>query len=100
MRVIALSVLVILCMCGSCYADTIKGNIEKVDIKAYEIIVDGKRVGVSKATVFSENEKNVTKSIIIRDLKDHKGERAICYGFIGKEGIFDAYKVRVIEGHK
>ena len=93
-------ILVIISIAGTCYADTIKGTIEKVDIKVYEIIVGQKRVDVSKATVFTENDMGVVKNIIIRDLKDHKGETAICYGSPGKEDIFIAYKVRVSEGHK
>lgn len=100
MKFIVSFVLIILCLSSICYADTIKGVIEKVDIKAYEIIVNGKRIDVSSATIFTENDMNVTKDIIIRDLKDHKGETAVCYGSVNKDGIFNAYKVRVFEGHK
>lgn len=93
-------ILIILSVTSTCYADSIKGTIEKVDIKAYELTVDGKKVNVSKAMVFTENDMGVVKTIIIRDLKDHKGETAVCYGSPGKEDIFVAYKVRVSEGHK
>lgn len=81
-------------------ADTIKGTIEKVDIKEYRIVVNGNNVDISKATVFTENDMKVTKNIIIRDLKDHKREAAVCYGSFNKENIFIAYKVKVLEGHK
>lgn len=92
--------LIILCVAGSCYADVVKGIIEKVDLRAYQIVVNGNIVDVSRAIVFSDNDMNVTKTIIIRDLKDHKGEKAVCYGSVGKENIFIAYKVKVIEGHR
>lgn len=102
MRKIALFILIILGICGPCYADVVKGDIEKVNIKVYEIIVNGKRVNVSKAIVFTENESNITKTVIIRDLKDHIGERAVCYGSMDtdKEDVFNAYRVKVIEGHR
>jgi hypothetical protein len=87
-------------MAGSCYAGVVKGTIEKVFIKEYYIIVNGNKVDVSKATIFTENDMNVTKNIIIRDLKDHEGEVAVCYGSPDKEKTFMAYKVRVLEGHK
>ena len=95
-----LSLFVILSVCGYCHADTVKGDIEKVDIKAYEIVVNGTIVNVSRATIFTENDMKVTKNVIIRDLKDHRGEFAVCYGSVGKDKIFRAYKVRVMEGHK
>lgn len=97
MSLIVLTALLFICVC---YADTVKGKIDKVDIKAYEIIVNGQKVNVARADVFTENDMNTTKTIIIRDLKDHKGETAICYGSTDKSGIFTAYKVRVIEGHR
>ncbi|MCX5666109.1 MAG: hypothetical protein NT036_03560, partial [Candidatus Omnitrophica bacterium] len=95
-----LVILIFLCTVGNCYADTIKGAIEKVDLKEYYIIVNGNKVDVSKATIFTENDMNVTKNIIVRDLKDHKGESAACYGSLGKENVFVAYRVRIREGHK
>lgn len=95
-----LFILIILCAAGNCYADTIKGKIEKVDIKEYYIIVNGNKVNVSRAMVFTQNDMNVVKTVIIRDLKDHEGQTAVCYGSFGKEGTLNAYKVRVLEGHK
>lgn len=100
MKKTVLFILLILCMAGSSYADTIKGTIEKVDIKEYCIVVNGNKVDVSKATIFTENGMNVVKNVIIRDLKDHRGETAVCYGFPGKENSLIAYKVRVFEGHR
>ena len=100
MKKAILFILIILCVAGNCYADTVKGTIEKVDIKEYYIIVNGNKVDVSKATIFTENDMNVVKNVIIRDLKDHKGETAVCYGSFGKEKTLIAYKVRVLEGHK
>ena len=100
MRKILLLTLTALFACSACYADTIKGIIEKVDIKAYELTVSGKKVDVSKALVFTENDMKTTKNVIIRDLKDHRGEKAVCYGSINKEGVFSAYKVKVLEGHR
>ncbi len=100
MKKTILFILIILCMASSCYADTVKGTIEKVVIKEYYIIVNGNKVDVSKATIFTENDMNVIKNVIIRDLKDHEGETAVCYGSFGKEKILIAYKVRVMEGHK
>lgn len=97
---IAIFILIALCICTALYADTIKGSMDKVDIKKYEITVAGKKIGIAKATVFTQNDMNVTKNVIIRDLKDHEGETAICYGFPNKEGGFDAYKVKVLEGHR
>lgn len=97
---VLLILLIVVFISTACYAHTIKGSIEKVDIKSYEIIIDGKRISVSKALVFTQNDMNVTKTVIIRDLKEHKGETAICYGSIGSDNIFNAYKVRVLEGHK
>ena len=82
-----------------CYASTIKGIMEKVDLKKYEIAVGGKIVDVSKADIFTENDMHVTKTVIIRDLKDNLGSNVICYGSVGKENVFNAYKVRVFEGH-
>lgn len=84
----------------ACYADTVKGTIEKVNIKEYYIMVNGNKVNVAKATVFTENDMNVAKNVIIRDLKDHKGETAVCYGSFDKDNTLVAYKVRVLEGHK
>jgi hypothetical protein len=98
-RILSL-ILILLFVCSACYADIIKGIIEKVDLTTYELTVSGKKVEVSKASIFTENSMNTTKSIIIRDLKDHSGETAVCYGSINKEGAFSAYKVRVIEGHR
>lgn len=83
-----------------CYADVIKGTMEKVDIKTYEITVNGLKVSVAKATVFTENDMKVTKNVIVRDLKDHAGEAVVCYGSVDKNNIFEAYKVRVLEGHR
>lgn len=100
MQRISLLILIVIFICSACYADTIKGTIEKVDLKTYELTVSGKKVEVSKALIFTENSMNTTKGIIIRDLKDHKGETAVCYGSINKEGVFSAYKVRVIEDHR
>lgn len=100
MKKILLFVSIILLMCGSCYADVIKGDIEKVNIKDYEMIVNGERVKMPKAIVFTENDMGVGKTIIIRDLKDHVGEKAICYGSMGKDGVFNAYRIKVIEGHR
>ena len=100
MRIMALSFFIILCICVHCCADTIKGNIEKVDIKTYEIVVNGNTVNVSKATIFTENEMKIIKNVIVRDLKDHRGEAAVCYGSVEKDNIFHAYKVRVMEEHK
>lgn len=100
MRKILFLVVIGLFASSACYADTIKGTIEKVDIKTYEIIVGGEKVGVAKATIFTVNDMGVVKNVIVRDLKDHRGETAICYGSVGKDDIFDAYKVRVLEGHR
>ena len=100
MKKAILLILIILCAAGSCYADMVRGTIEKVNIKEYYIIVNGNKVDVSKATVSTENDMNVVKNVIIRDLKDHKGEIAVCYGSFGKENTLIAYKVRVLEGHK
>ena len=93
-------ILVIICISNICYADTIKGSIDKVDIRNYKIIVNGNMIDVSKALVFTQNEMNVTKAVIIRDLKDHKGEEAVCYGSIGKDNVFNAYKVKILERHR
>ncbi len=95
-----LFILIMICVASNCYADTVRGTIEKVVIKEYYIIVNGDKVDVSKATIFTENDMNVVKNVIIRDLKDHKGETAVCYGSFGKENTLIAYKVRVLEGHK
>jgi hypothetical protein len=92
--------LIAICVAVSCYADSIKGNIEKVNIKEYYIIVDGNKVNVSKATIFTENDMKVVKNVIIRDLKDHEGQAAICYGSFDKDNVLVAYKVRVLEGHR
>ncbi|MCX5667060.1 MAG: hypothetical protein NTY34_01955 [Candidatus Omnitrophica bacterium] len=100
MKKAILFILIIICVASNCCADTIKGTIEKVDIKEYYIIVDGNKVDVSKATIFTENDMNVVKNVIVRDLKDHKGETAVCYGSFDKENALIAYKVRVLEGHK
>ena len=100
MKKAILFTLIVLCVAGNCCADTVKGTIEKVVIKEYYIIVNGNKVDVSKATIFTENDMNVVKNIIVRDLKDHKGENAVCYGSLGKENTFVAYKVRIREGHK
>ena len=83
-----------------CFADVIKGAIEKVDLKTYEITVGGKVVNVSKATIFTVNDMGTTKNVIIRDIKDHRGETVVCYGSAGKDNIMDAYKVKVVEGHR
>ena len=93
-------VLLALFLAGTCLADIIKGSIDKVDIKNYELTVGGRKVGISKATVFTVNDIGVTKVVITRDLKDHQGEDAVCYGSFDKDGVMDAYKVRVKEGHK
>ena len=85
---------------SACYAEIVKGTIERVNIKVYQVIVGGRVVNVSKAMVFTENDMGTTKSIIIRDIKDHIGEKAICYGTEGKDNTLDAYKVRITEGHK
>jgi hypothetical protein len=98
-KVFALS-LAILLAASFCFADTVKGVIEKVDIKNYEMTVSGKKVKILTATVYTDNEVNLTKNVIVRDLKDHIGEKAVCYGSFDKEGVLDAYKVRVKEGHK
>lgn len=90
----------ILCISGISYADVLKGTIEKTDVEAHKITVSGKIIDVSKATVFTENDMKVTKIIIMRDLRDHLREEAVCYGSPGKDGIFEAYKVKVLEGHK
>ena len=95
-----LFILIILCVAGSCYADTVRGTIEKVVIKEYYIIVNGNKVNVHKAMVFTENDMKVVKSVIIRDLKDHVGETAVCYGSFEKDNSLTAYKVRVLEGHR
>lgn len=100
MKKTILLILIMICVAGNCYADVVKGVIEKVNIKEYYIIVDGTRVNISKAMVFTENDMKVTKNIIIRDIKDHEREAAVCYGSFGKDNIFTAYKVRVLEGHK
>lgn len=92
--------LIILCISGVSYADVIKGAIEKTDVKAHKITVNGTVIDVSKATVFTQNEMNTTKNIIMRDLKDHVREKAVCYGSMDKEGVFVAYKVKVLEGHR
>jgi len=100
MKKILFLVLLALCMSGISYADVLKGTIEKTDVKAHKITVNGKIVDVSKATVFTENDMKVTKIIIMRDLRDHLREEAVCYGSMGKEDTFEAYKVKVLEGHK
>lgn len=100
MKKAILFILIMVCVAVNCYADTVKGTIEKVVIKEYYIIVNGNKVDVSRATVSTENDMNVTKNIIIRDLKDHKGEKAVCYGSFNKDNVLIAYKVRVFEGHK
>ena len=100
MKKAVLFILIILCVASNCHADTVKGTIEKVIVKGYYIIVSGNKVDVSKATISTENDMNVVKNVIIRDLKDHKGETAVCYGSFGKENTLIAYKVRVLEGHK
>ena len=100
MKKAILFLLIVLCVAGNCYADTVKGTIEKVVIKEYCIVVNGNKVDVSKATIFTENDMNVVKNVIIRDLKDHKGETAVCYGSVGKDNALIAYRVRVLEGHK
>lgn len=100
MKKAILFILIILCAAGNCYADTVKGTIEKVVVKESYIIVNGNKLDVSKATIFTENDMNVVKNVIMRDLKDHKGEAAVCYGSFGKENTLVAYKVRVLEGHK
>lgn len=99
-RVLSLLAAAIIFICPVCFADVLKGHIEKVNIKNYEIVVNGERVNVSKATIFTENDLNVVKNVITRDLKDHEGKKVICYGSIGKDNIFEAYKVKVIEEHK
>jgi hypothetical protein len=100
MRKIIPFLLVIPCVAGSCYADTVKGTIEKVIIKEYYLIVNGNKVDVSKATIFTENDMGVVKNVIVRDLKDHEGETAVCYGSVNKDNTLIAYRVRVIEGHR
>lgn len=100
MKKAILFILLILCVAGDSYADTVKGTIEKVVLKEYYIIVNGNKVNISKAMVFTENDMNVVKNVIIRDLKDHKRETAVCYGSFDKENTLIAYKVRVLEGHK
>jgi hypothetical protein len=85
---------------SECLAYTVKGTIEKVDIKNYEMTVDGKKVNILKATVFTVNDLGVSKDIIVRDLKDHKGESAVCYGSFNKDGVLEAYRIKVKEGHK
>jgi hypothetical protein len=87
-------------MSAGCYAETVKGTIEKVNIKEYIIIVNGTKVNISKATVSTENNMNVIKNIIMRDVKDHNGQRAVCFGSFDKNDIFVAYKVRIQEDHK
>lgn len=83
-----------------CFADVVKGTIEKVNIKSYEITVSGTIVKVSKASVFTHNDLGLVKNVIIRDINDHLGQSAVCYGDNNKEGIFEAYKVKIVEGHK
>lgn len=100
MKKILFLFLIILCIAGVSYADVIKGTIEKTDVKAHKITVNGNVIDVSKATVFTQNEMNTTKNIIMRDLKDHVREEAVCYGSMDKEGVFVAYKVKVLEGHR
>jgi hypothetical protein len=100
MKKAILFILIILCAAGSSYADTVKGTIDKVVIKEYYIIVSGNKVDVSKASIFTDNDMNVTKSVLVRDLKDHGGEKAVCYGSLDKENTLVAYKVRIMEGHK
>jgi hypothetical protein len=100
MRKIALAAALVLFACSAASADGVKGTIENVNIKAYFITVNGRIVDVSKATVFTQNDMGVTKTIIIRDLKDHKGEYAVCYGSLDKDNVFSAYKVKVVEGHR
>lgn len=100
MKKILFLVLFTLCVNSVSYADVIKGTIEKTDVKAHKITVNGKIVDVSNASVFTENDMKVTKVIIMRDLRDHLREEVVCYGSMGKEDTFEAYKVRVLEGHK
>lgn len=101
MSFMTLSIMSLLLLGSLCHADTIKGKIDKVDIKTYEIYVGGNVINVSKATIFTENDMKVTKNIIVRDLKDHRGEAAVCYGSVNdKDNIFHAYKVKILEGHK
>lgn len=100
MKKAILFILIILCVAGNCYADTVKGTIEKVVVKESYIIVNRNKVDVSRATIFTENDMNVVKNVIMRDLKDHKGETAVCYGSFDKENTLVAYKVRVLESHK
>lgn len=100
MRKILFLALIMLFVYSACYADIIKGIIEKVDLKTYELTVSGKIVEVSKASIFTVNDMSTTKAVIIRDLKDHLGEKAVCYGAINKEGVFSAYKVKIAEGHR
>lgn len=100
MKLSALLLIAMICLCSSCYADTVKGDIDKVNIKTYEIVVNGSTVNIAKATVFTENDMGITKNVIIRDVKDHRGERAVCYGSVEKDNVFHAYRVKIIEGHK
>jgi hypothetical protein len=102
MKKAILFILVVLCVCvaGACYADTIKGTIDKVNIKEYYIIVKGNKINVSKATIFTENDMNVTKNVIVRDLKDHERETAVCYGSFDKDNTLIAYKVKIMEGRR
>lgn len=96
-----ISLILIVILVGSvCYADSVRGTIEKVDLKKQEIVVGGTNVDILKATIFTENDMGVTKNIITRDIKDHKGEYAVCYGSLNKNNIFSAYKVKIREGHR
>jgi hypothetical protein len=97
---VLLTAMALLLFSGTCLADTITGPIDKIDIKNYEITVSGKKVNVSTATVFTVNDMGVTKPVIIRDLKDHMGEVAVCYGSFNKDQVMEAYKVKVREGHR
>ena len=76
MKKAILFTLIVLCVAGNCCADTVKGTIEKVVIKEYYIIVNGNKVDVSKATIFTENDMNVVKKC------HHKGPE----GPQGREG--------------
>ena len=100
MKKILFLTLFALCVSGVAYADILKGTIEKTDVQAHKITVNGKTVDVSKAMVFTENDMKITKVIIMRDLRDHLREEAVCHGSMNKDGVFEAYKVKVLEGHK
>jgi hypothetical protein len=100
MKKILFLALFALCVSGVSYADVLKGTIEQTDVKAHKITVNGNIVDVSKATVFTDNDMQITKVIIMRDLRDHLREQAVCYGSVNKDGVFEAYKVKVLEGHR